>query len=45
LTYLISDTNEYLTHLGANLGEHDLTKLILEKIGEDRREKMQKLKV
>jgi cytochrome oxidase Cu insertion factor (SCO1/SenC/PrrC family) len=29
LTYLMSDTNEYLTHLGANLGEHDLSNLIL----------------
>jgi cytochrome oxidase Cu insertion factor (SCO1/SenC/PrrC family) len=29
LTYLMSDTNEYLAHLGANLGEHDLSSLIL----------------
>lgn len=45
LTYLMSDTNEYLIHLGANMGEHDLANLILEKIAEDKREKMHKLKL
>ncbi len=29
LTYLISDSNEYLTHLGGNLGEHELAKQII----------------
>lgn len=37
LTYLMSDTNEYMTHLGANLGQHDLANLILQKINEDKR--------
>ena len=37
LTYLMSDTNEYLTHLGGNLGEHDLAAIILEKINEDKK--------
>lgn len=40
LTYLMSDTNEYLAHLGGNMGEHDLANIILEKITEDKREKM-----
>ena len=34
LTYLVDDENNYLTHLGANLGEHDLAKTIMEKIRE-----------
>lgn len=29
LTYLMSDSNEYLTHLGGNLGEHELAKQII----------------
>ena len=29
LTYLMSDNNEYLVHLGANLGEHQLAKTIV----------------
>ncbi len=41
----MSDTNEYLTHLGANLGEQDLATLILEKINEDKREKMKHIKI
>lgn len=32
LTYLMSDDNQYLAHLGANLGEHELAKIIIEKI-------------
>ena len=28
----MSDTNEYLAHLGANLGEHELAKTIVDKI-------------
>ena len=45
LTYLMSDTNEYLTHLGANLGEQDLANLILEKINEDKREKLKHINI
>jgi hypothetical protein len=33
----MSDTNEYLTHLGGNLGEHDLASIILEKIKQDKK--------
>ncbi len=29
LTYLMNDRNEYIAHLGANLGEHDLANLII----------------
>ena len=36
----MSDTNEYLAHLGANLGEHDLANIMLEKINEDKRNKI-----
>lgn len=41
----MSDTNEYITHLGANMGEHDLTNIIMEKITEDKREKLKNLKL
>ena len=37
--------NEYAAHIGANLGEHDMAKLIMEKINEDQRKIMQKMKV
>lgn len=40
LTYLMSDSNEYLAHLGANLGEHELAKIILDKILANEQEKM-----
>jgi hypothetical protein len=36
--------NEYMTHLGANLGEHELAKTIVETIMKREREKMKKLK-
>jgi cytochrome oxidase Cu insertion factor (SCO1/SenC/PrrC family) len=45
LTYLMSDTNEYITHLGANLGEHELAKQIIDKILENEKEKMKMMKV
>jgi protein SCO1/2 len=45
LTYLIDDENNYLTHLGANLGEHDLAKEIMSKIKERERQKLQAYKV
>jgi cytochrome oxidase Cu insertion factor (SCO1/SenC/PrrC family) len=32
LTYLMSDNNEFLTHLGGNLSEYDLVKAIIEQI-------------
>lgn len=41
----MSDTNEYLAHLGGNLGEHDLATIIMDKIAEDKREKMKNLKI
>lgn len=44
LTYLMSDSNEYLAHLGANLGEHELAKIIVEKILENEQNKMKILK-
>lgn len=44
LTYLMSDNNEYLAHLGANLGEHDLAKIIIEKFIDNEHTKMQLLK-
>lgn len=44
LTYLMSDSNEYLAHLGANLGEHELAKTIVEKILENEQNKMKILK-
>ena len=37
--------NEYAAHIGANLGEHDMAKLIMDKINEDQRKMMQKMKV
>jgi hypothetical protein len=40
LTYLMSDTNEYLAHLGGNLGEHDLATIIADKIKEDKHKKL-----
>jgi len=45
LTYLMSDTNEYLTHLGGNLGEHDLAAIISEKIKEDKHQKLRERNV
>jgi hypothetical protein len=34
-----------VAHIGANLGEHDMAKLIMDKIKEDQRVSMQKLKL
>ena len=45
LTYLMSDTNEYITHLGANLGEHDLAKNIVNGILKNEDDKMKKMKL
>ncbi len=45
LTYLMNPQNEYVAHIGANLGEHDMAKLIMDKIKEDQRVSMQKLKL
>ncbi len=41
----MSPQNEYVAHIGANLGEHDMAKLIMDKIKEDQRASMQKLKL
>ena len=40
----MSDENEYLAHLGGNLGEHELAKIIIEKIVDNEHEKMRLLK-
>lgn len=45
LTYLMSDSNEYVVHLGGNLGEHELAKTIIEKILQSEHEKMKMMKV
>lgn len=37
--------NEYVAHIGANMGEHDIANLIMDKIKEDQRSMMQKMKV
>lgn len=44
ITYLMDDENNYVTHLGSNLGEFDLSKTIVEKIMENERTKMNKYK-
>ena len=44
LTYLMSDNNEYLAHLGGNLGEHELAKIIVDKILDNEKKKMKLLK-
>ncbi|CAD8133868.1 unnamed protein product [Paramecium pentaurelia] len=41
ITYLMDSENNYVTHLGSNLGEFDLARIIVEKILENEREKMQ----
>ena len=45
LTYLMNDQNEYVTHLGANLGEHELAKTILDKILQNEHSRMHMMKV
>lgn len=40
----MDDENNYVTHLGSNLGEFDLSKMIMEKIFENERAKMKKNK-
>ena len=44
LTYLMSDTNEYLAHLRGNLGAHELAKIIVDKIFANEQEKMKLLR-
>ena len=41
----MDDNNEYLVHLGANLGEHDLAKTIVNSILKNEENRMKKLKV
>jgi hypothetical protein len=36
----MDDENNYVTHLGSNLSEFDLTRTILEKIMENERQKI-----
>ena len=40
IAYLMSDSNEYLTHLGSTLGSRDLANAIVDNIMEDRSRKM-----
>ena len=40
----MSDSNEYLTHLVANLGEHELAKTIIDKILANEQDKMKTVK-
>ncbi|KRW98827.1 Thioredoxin-like fold [Pseudocohnilembus persalinus] len=40
LTYLMDDKNQYVTHLGSNLNEHELSQIIMEKILENERQKI-----
>lgn len=43
LTYLMDDTNNYLAHLGSNLSESDLAKVITENILANERNKIRRL--
>lgn len=43
LTYLMDDSNNYLAHLGSNLSETDLAKLITENILSNERNKIRRL--
>ena len=45
LTYLMNGKSEYLTHLGANLSDHELARIILERVGEDQQEQLRHLKI
>jgi len=42
ITYLMDSENNYLTHLGSNVGEFDLARIIVEKILENERNKMRR---
>lgn len=42
LTYLMDDNNNYLAHLGSNLSESDLAKIISENILANEKNKMRK---
>lgn len=44
LTYLIDDENNYLTHLGSNLGEHELAKNIMDAVMSREKAKLQSYK-
>ena len=39
----MDDENNYITHLGSNLGEHDLAKTISDHILQNQREKIRKI--
>ena len=41
----MNDRNEYVAHLGANLGEHELAKTILDKILDNEHSRMRMMKV
>lgn len=32
LGYLVSDSNQYITHIGGSMGEHELAKMVITKI-------------
>jgi len=38
----MDDENNYVTHLGSNMSDHDLSRTIIEKIFENERSKMNK---
>ena len=40
ITYLMNDENEYLSHIGSNMGPSDIAQHIVSKILQDQREKM-----
>ena len=40
----MDDENNYVTHLGSNLGEFDLSKTIVEKIMDNERSKMKRFR-
>jgi len=42
ITYLINDENQYLSHIGSNMGPSDIAQHIVTKILQDQREKMLK---
>lgn len=42
LTYLMDDSNNYLAHLGSNLSESDLAKIITENVLANERNKIKR---
>ena len=40
----MDDENNYVTHLGSNMSDHDLSKTIIEKILENERQKISKFR-